>query len=40
MKKDEALFNLDSFDIFGNIKNDKTKISTLANKKHRESEKR
>ncbi len=26
-------------DIFGNIKNDRTKISVLANKKHRESEK-
>ena len=27
------------FDIFGNIKNDMTKISTLSNQKHRESEK-
>lgn len=28
---------VNSFDIFGNIKNDKTKISVLSNKKHRES---
>lgn len=39
MKKETTVFNIDSFDIFGNIKNDRTKISTLANKKHRESEK-
>ena len=39
MKKETILFDIDSFDIFGNIKNDKTKISTLANKKHRESQK-
>ena len=29
----------EDFDIFGNIKNDRTKISVLANKKHRESAK-
>ena len=39
MKKEATTFNIDSFDIFGNIKNDKTKISVLANKRHRESEK-
>ena len=39
MKKETTVFNIDSFDIFGNIKNDRTKISVLANKKHRESEK-
>lgn len=39
MKQETTVFDIDSFDIFGNIKNDKTKISTLANKKHRESEK-
>ena len=39
IKDEMRIFSIDSFDIFGNIKNDKTKISTLANKKHRESEK-
>lgn len=39
MKEESTIFNIDSFDIFGNIKNDKTKISMLSNKKHRESEK-
>ena len=39
MKEESTIFNIDSFDIFGNIKNDKTKISILSNKKHRESEK-
>lgn len=39
MKKETTTFNIDSFDIFGNIKNDRTKISVLANKRHRESEK-
>ena len=39
MKKETTVFNVDSFDIFGNIKNDRTKISILANKKHRESKK-
>lgn len=39
MKKEDKIFNIDTFDIFGNIKNDKTKISVLSNKKHRESSK-
>ena len=39
MKEESTIFSIDSFDIFGNIKNDKTKISVLSNKKHRESEK-
>ena len=39
IKKETTEFNIDNFDIFGNIKNDRTKISTLANKKHRESKK-
>ena len=39
MKEEDKIFSIDSFDIFGNIKNDKTKISVLANKKHRESKK-
>lgn len=39
MKKEDTVFNIDNFDIFGNIKNDKTKISTLANKRHREAPK-
>ena len=39
VKKETTTFNIDSFDIFGNIKNDRTKISVLANKKHRESKK-
>lgn len=34
-----VLFNSENFDIFGNVKEDKTKISILANKKHREVEK-
>ena len=39
LNNEERTLNLDTFDIFGNIKNDRTKISVLANKKHRESEK-
>lgn len=39
MKKEVSTFDIDSFDIFGNIKNDRTKVSELANKKHRESPK-
>lgn len=39
IKKETSALNIDSFDIFGNIKNDRTKISVLANKRHRESEK-
>jgi len=39
MKEESRIFSVDSFDIFGNIKNDKTKISILSNKRHRESEK-
>lgn len=39
MKNDEVLFNIDEFDIFGNISEDKNKINTLLNKKHRESKK-
>ena len=39
MKEESTILSIDSFDIFGNIKNDKTKISVLSNKKHRESEK-
>ena len=39
MKTEGKVFNIDSFDIFGNIKNDKTKISVLSNKRHRESAK-
>ena len=31
--------NSENFDIFGNVKEDKTKISILANKKHREVKK-
>lgn len=38
-KEKTTLFDVNTFDIFGNIKNDKTKISVLANQKHRESEK-
>lgn len=34
-----VLFNSENFDIFGNVKEDKTKISILANKKHREVKK-
>lgn len=33
------MFSVNDFDIFGNIKNDLSKTSTLANKKHRESKK-
>lgn len=33
------MYDINSFDIFGNIKNDKTKVSVLSNKRHRESEK-
>lgn len=39
MKDNATTYDINSFDIFGNIKNDKTKISVLSNKKHRESEK-
>ena len=39
MKDNATIYDINSFDIFGNIKNDKTKISVLSNKKHRESEK-
>ena len=39
LKKKDILFDTNRFDIFGNIKNDKTKISVLANQKHRESNK-
>lgn len=38
-KKEVLLFNSENFDIFGNVKEDKTKISVLANKKHREVQK-
>ena len=38
-KKEFLLFNSENFDIFGNVKEDKTKISILANKKHREAPK-
>lgn len=38
-KENNTIYDINSFDIFGNIKNDKTKISVLSNKKHRESEK-
>ena len=38
-KKEVVLFNSENFDIFGNVKEDKTKISILANKKHREAPK-
>lgn len=38
-QKEIVLFNSENFDIFGNVKEDKTKISILANKKHREVEK-
>lgn len=39
IKSDEVLFNIEEFDIFGNISEDKNKINTLLNKKHRESKK-
>ena len=35
-KEEWDLFNSESFDIFGNVKEDKTKITMLANQKHRE----
>ena len=35
-KKKVFLFNSENYDIFGNVKEDKTKINILANKKHRE----
>ena len=35
-KKKVLLFNSENYDIFGNVKEDKTKINILANKKHRE----
>ncbi len=38
-KQKLILFNSEEYDIFGNVKEDKTKISMLANKKHREVEK-
>ena len=38
-QKEIVLFNSENFDIFGNVKEDKTKISILANQKHREVEK-
>ena len=38
-RKEVVLFNSENFDIFGNVKEDKTKISILANKKHREAPK-
>ena len=39
MQNEEVLFNIEEFDIFGNISEDKNKINTLLNKKHRESKK-
>ena len=39
MKDETTILDFNNFDIFGNIKNDKTKISVLSNKKHRESKK-
>ena len=39
IKNEEVLFNIEEFDIFGNISEDKNKINTLLNKKHRESKK-
>lgn len=38
-EKEIVLFDSEKFDIFGNVKEDKTKISILANKKHREVKK-
>ncbi len=38
-EKEIVLFHSENFDIFGNVKEDKTKISLLANKKHREVKK-
>lgn len=38
-KKEKELFAKEEFDIFGNIAEDKTKIKTIANKKHREIKK-
>ena len=35
----EALFGTEEYDIFGNMAEDKTKINTLGNKKHREKKK-
>ena len=35
-KKEVLLFGSENFDIFGNVKEDKTKINILANKRHRE----
>ena len=35
--EERLLLSKDNFDIFGNVKEDKTKISILANKKHRET---
>ena len=38
-EKEIILFGSEKFDIFGNVKEDKTKINILANKKHREVKK-
>ena len=38
-EKEIILFETENFDIFGNVKEDKTKINILANQKHREVEK-
>lgn len=37
--KERSLFSVNDFDIFGNIKNDSSKTSTLANQRHREAHK-
>lgn len=39
LNQNEILFNQNDFDIFGNVKEDKTKISILGNQSHRESKK-
>ncbi len=38
-KNNEIVYNESNFDIFGNVKEDKTKVSVLGNKSHRESKK-
>lgn len=38
-QNNEILYNESNFDIFGNVKEDKTKVSILGNKNHRESKK-
>ena len=38
-EKEIVLFDKENFDIFGNVKEDKTKINILANQKHREANK-